>query len=98
LALGSLLGRLAAPRRGVVIDRATRRIAVPGSVVPLILILVIFIGRYAFGYAFGRYPELRQNEVLLVIAAGYAAFCTGFMLGRTLPLVLAYFRTPPNRA
>lgn len=94
LLLGSLLGRLFVPRQGVAIDRAARRIAVPGSVVPLLLIVVIFIGRYAFGYAFGRYPELRQNELVVVIATGYAAFCTGIMLGRTLPLVLAYFRTP----
>lgn len=94
MVLGALLGRLAAPRQGVVIDRPRRRVSVPGSVVPLLLILVIFIGRYAFGYAFGRYPELRQNELLLVIAAGYAALCSGFMLGRTLPLVLAYFRAP----
>ena len=37
-------------------------------VVCLFLILVIFIGRYAFGSAFGRYPELRQNELVVVIA------------------------------
>jgi hypothetical protein len=99
LVLGGLLGRLFAPRLsaaggGVVIDRAARRIAVPGSAVPLVLILVIFIGRYAFGYAFGRYPELRQNDLVVVTAAAYAAFCTGIMLGRTLPLVLAYCRAP----
>ncbi len=94
LALGSLLGRLIAPRAGVTIDRANRRLTVPGSVVPLILILVIFIGRYAAGYAFGRYPELRQDTTVLIVAASYAAFCSGVMLGRTLPLLLAYFRTP----
>jgi hypothetical protein len=95
LILGSLLGRLAAPRQGVVIDRAARRIFVPGSAVPLILIVVIFLGRYASGYAFGRYPELHQNQLALVLAASYAAFCSGIMLGRTLPLVQAYFRAAP---
>jgi hypothetical protein len=95
LALGSLIGRLAVPRNGVVVNRKTRRIAVPGSVVPLILILVIFIGRYASGYTFGRWPELRHDPLAMVIAAGYAALCTGIMIGRTAPLVLAYFRAVP---
>ncbi len=92
LGLGSLLGRLAVPRQGIVIDRTRRRIAVPGSVVPLILILIIFLGRYASGYAFGRYPELRQDPLVVILAASYAAFCTGVMIGRTAPLVIAYFR------
>ena len=92
LGLGSLLGRWAVPRQGIVIDRTRRRIAVPGSVVPLILILIIFLGRYASGYAFGRYPELRQDPLVVILAASYAAFCTGVMMGRTAPLVIAYFR------
>lgn len=95
LALGSLIGRLIAPRHGVIIDRARHRLTVPGSIVPLILIVVIFIGRYASGYAFARYPELRQDTFAVILAASYAALCTGIMLGRTLPLLAAYFRAVP---
>jgi len=94
LAVGGLIGRSIAPRHGVTIARDRQRLTVPGSVVPLILILVIFAGRYAAGYAFGRYPELRQDALAVIVTASYAALCTGVMLGRTLPLLRAYFRAP----
>lgn len=80
LLVGSGIGWLIAPRVGY--DPNTKLLAVPGSVVPLLIIIAIFAGRYYFGYLFGRYPELRLDQATLMASVALGGFCAGLMAGR----------------
>jgi hypothetical protein len=73
------------------------RIVVPGSAIPLLVFAALIILRYAFGYLYGRYPELRadQNCALALIAGG--AFLGGVMLGRYGRLGLWYRQAAASR-
>jgi Family of unknown function (DUF6622) len=80
-AIGSAIG-WSSVRKPPVIDKASGQLIIPGSVVPLLACAVIVAWRYAFGYLYGRYPELRADEhYALVLIVGSALF-GGVMIGR----------------
>ncbi|WP_439586033.1 DUF6622 family protein [Hydrogenophaga sp.] len=63
-------------------DAARRLYALPGSVVPLLLIVGIFLVKYVVGVDLAMAPQLVQNApYVLCIAALYGAF-TGVFIGR----------------
>ena len=75
-------------------DAARRLYVLPGSVIPLLLIVGIFLVKYVVGVDLAMEPQLVQNTpYVLCVAALYGAF-TGFFIGRAsrlwrLPLRLA---------
>jgi hypothetical protein len=74
------------------IDLAAGRIAVPGSVVPLLVCIAIVVWRYVFGYLYGRYPELRADgDYALALIAG-SALLGGIMAGRMCRYGVCYWR------
>lgn len=63
-------------------DAARRLYALPGSVVPLLLIMGVFLVKYVVGVDLAMEPQLVQNApYVLCIAALYGAF-TGLFVGR----------------
>jgi preprotein translocase subunit Sec61beta len=74
-----------------------RQIVLPGSAIPLIVCIALIVWRYAFGYLYGRYPELRadRNYALVLIAGG--ALLGGVMLGRYGRLGLWYWHATASR-
>lgn len=74
------------------IEPKSGRVILPGSAVPLIVCIAIFVLRYAFGYLYGRYPDLRAdgNYALALIAGG--ALLGGVMVGRYGRLGLWYWQ------
>ncbi len=78
---------LVAPGRAAArFDAATRTYRVPGSVVPLLLIVGIFLVKYVVGVEFAMAPRLVQDtQYALTVAAIYGAF-TGLFVGRAARL------------
>lgn len=78
-AVGGLASRLPAPR-GSGFDSATGRFLLPGSWLPMALILAIFVLRYALGVMLAIDPELaRDRSFALTIASLYGALAGAFM-------------------
>jgi len=77
-------------QKPLAVDPKAGRITLSGSVVPLIVSLSIIVLRYAFGYLYGRYPELvaDPNYALVLIAGG--ALLGGVTFGRYGRLGLWY--------
>lgn len=79
----ALVARLPAQAR---YDAASRRYAIPGSVVPLLLMVGIFLVKYVVGVDLTMAPQLmRDPSYALTIAALYGAF-TGLFIGRATRL------------
>jgi hypothetical protein len=74
---------LVAPRRAAArFDPVRRLYSLPGSVVPLLLIVGIFLVKYVVGVEFAIAPQLVQDtQYALTVAAIYGAF-TGVFVGR----------------
>lgn len=79
-------------------DAATRTYALRGSVVPLLLILAIFLVKYAVGVELAMAPRLVQDgPFVLTVAALYGGF-SGVFIGRAARLWRLALRSPTPAA
>jgi Predicted membrane protein (DUF2306) len=81
---------------GVSYGRNTRQFALPGSWIPMALILGIFITKYAVGVSLAMQPDLKANaNFMLAISTLYGAF-SGIFAGRTIRLLRLAMRPAAN--
>ncbi|MDP3821715.1 MAG: hypothetical protein Q8R33_09580 [Burkholderiales bacterium] len=81
--------------RGTTYDAATRTFAMPGSWVPMLLILGIFMTRYVVGAELAMQPGLaRDGQYALVVGALYGLF-SGVFAGRAARLWRLAFQATP---
>jgi Na+/glutamate symporter len=64
----------------------TRRFHVPGSWVPLLLMMALFSLKFGVGVALATQPEFRQSTGLAVAASAAYGLFSGLFLGRALAL------------
>jgi hypothetical protein len=85
-------------QKPLTIDPNARRMTLPPSVVPLMVCVAIIVLRYAFGYLYGRYPELLadRNYALALIAGG--TLLGGVMFGRCARLGQCYWQASARAA
>lgn len=87
LGLSAALGRRIPVQPGTAWLASVRRLQLPGSWLPMVLIMLIFSLRYAMGVGTAMHPEWRtmlQVQAPLALALGVLA---GLSLGRTLGLL-----------
>jgi len=71
---------------GVHYDRTQMRFSLPGTAVPLVLMMGIFFTKYAVGVQTALHPQLmHQAGIALAVSTLYGAFA-GVFLGRSLRL------------
>lgn len=91
LALGVAIGWNLVPG-DVVRRREQGRVLVPGSAAPLLIVIALLVLRYAMGYTYGRWPELRSDPALTLEFGATGALLAGILWGRALRLVQIYRR------
>jgi hypothetical protein len=69
------------------------RVVVPGSLAPLLIVIAVLALRYASGYTYGRWPELRSDPALTLEFGATGALLAGIVWGRALRLVQIYRRS-----
>jgi hypothetical protein len=99
IAMAALLFALIAPGRPAgSYDAQTRMFSLPGTLVPLALILAIFLTKYAVGVELAMQPHLvRDSTFTLSVAALYGAF-SGIFAGRAARLLRLALRRAPDTA
>jgi len=95
LALGAAIGWNLVPG-DVVPRRDEGRVVVPGSVAPLFIVIAFLVLRYAMGYVYGRWPELRSDRALTLEFGATGALLAGILWGRTLRFLKIYRRPQPT--
>lgn len=86
IAAGVAFAPLAPGRANAQFDPVQRTYSLPGSVVPLLLIVGIFLVKYVVGVELAMAPRLVQDaQYALTVAALYGAF-TGIFVGRAARL------------
>lgn len=67
-------------------DNASKEYAIPGSWLPMLIILAIFLTKYAVGVSLAMRPSLAHDDVFpIVIGVLYGVF-SGFFAGRAIRL------------
>jgi len=91
-ATGALLALAASAAR---YDAGTRSFRVPGSWVPLVLIVTVFLARYIVSVRLAMHPDLvRDGSFVLPVATLYGAF-SGIFIGRAAQLWRLTLRATP---
>lgn len=67
-------------------DPVLKQFALPGSAVPLVLIMGIFCTKYAVGVTLGFHPELAQHEAFALGVSGLYGVFSGIFAARALRL------------
>lgn len=80
-----LISRRPAPA-GTAFDGATRTFALPGSFVPLAMMMAIFVTKYAVGIAMAMQPGLAHNATFAWVTSVLFGAFSGVFLGRALRL------------
>jgi len=72
--------------RGIAWSSSDQRLLVPGSWIPLVLILGLFLIKFAVGASLAMHPALRTDPIFAaVIGLAYGAF-SGMFLGRGIAM------------
>ncbi len=91
-----LVNQLALPA-GARYDSATRQFQLPGSWVPMVLIMAIFLTKYAVGVSLVLHPELKVHaNFSLAIGTLYGVF-SGIFAGRAIRLIRLVLRPAADR-
>jgi hypothetical protein len=92
--LASLMVLRAAPR-GTAYDSAQRQFAVPGSWLPMLVILCIFCTKYAVGVTLALRSDLAQHTIFATLIGTLYGLFSGFFAGRALRLWRLTAAHPP---
>ncbi|OOG39124.1 hypothetical protein B0B52_15810 [Polaromonas sp. A23] len=77
-------------------DNASRKFQLPGSWIPMVLIMAIFLTKYVVGVSLVMHPELKVHaNFSLAIGTLYGVF-SGIFAGRAIRLVRLALRPAPT--
>jgi hypothetical protein len=93
LVVGGAIGWHLAPNR-VAAGRMSATVHVPGSVAPLLVAVAVVVLRYAIGYTYSSWPELRADPALALQFSAIGALLVGVVWGRIVCIVSVYRRAP----
>lgn len=86
--LGVWIGWQLVCRQKIQVDKTHWLIKLPGTWLTLILVMIIFISKYYFGYQLSADPRLMHQHGFEFSMLAVSGLCTGMFAGR----VLLYFR------
>jgi hypothetical protein len=74
----------------VIYSSAAQTFTVPGSWLPLSLMMAIFFTKYAVGFSLAQHPELMVQVIFVGIASAAYGIFSGIFLGRMLKIMGAH--------
>jgi hypothetical protein len=90
LAVGTAVGYAMEDRTQVRVDRAARKLYLPGSWLPLMVTLIIFAFNYGLGYTAARWPETARDPAFVQTSMALGGLFLGLLIGRFARLVARY--------
>lgn len=92
--VGGAIGYAMMGRRNVAVDRPNRAVTLPGSPANLVMILLIFCTKYAFGYLQATRGGIVHDPAFILANLGVSGLLTGILAGRFFRLWQLYAGTP----
>lgn len=91
LLLGLAIGYFIHSKRTIVVDHTAMTVHLPGSWIPLILIMSIFIVKYYFGYACSTASSQAECAAYRLYSSYFSAFASGILLGNVTHIAKNYY-------
>ncbi|MDR5857273.1 hypothetical protein P9239_00440 [Caballeronia sp. LZ062] len=83
------IGAMLAKKSAMTVDRVRRTVSVPGSVVPMLLILATFASKFFIGFELATTASVGVDFVLVALSALISGVIAGIFAGRFLIYWLA---------
>lgn len=93
LFVGTVVGWMLAARHQYKVDKKHWLILMPGNCVTLILILLIFISKYYFGYQLSAHAGIVHNVGFEFLMLSVSGACTGLFIGRFVLYLSCFSKT-----
>jgi len=93
LVLGCIIGWLVYKKVKIRADKEKKVLFVPGSIMPLILIIVAFVKGYYIGYETAVHPELVKTFWFAFYSATISGIFSGLIIGRTAIYLYKYYKS-----
>lgn len=90
--VGSIVGWLIGRKAKISIDHTEKKIRLPGSILPLILILLMFGLKYFFAYTYATDPAAKESALVTAFDILSTTLIAGIFFGRFLSLFTRYFK------
>lgn len=87
---GTSLGFLFIKKLNIRVDRSSKLVSVPGSIVPILLSCSFFLIKYSLGVTYALNPLFRFNMLMTGLDAGLSGIFSGFSFGRFLKIFHEY--------
>lgn len=94
LVMGAIIGSLSCFKYKIRVDREHKVLRIPGSPIPLILIILVFAKNYFYGYEHAVHPEMFKNIFFLAISYIVSGVFSGIFIGRAGTHFFRYLRLP----
>lgn len=94
LALGIIIGFLTCFKAKVMVDREHKLLRLPGSPLPLILIIIVFAESYFYGYEHAVHPEKFESIIFLTVSYIVSGVFSGIFIGRSGTNFYKYLKLP----
>ena len=93
-ALGVGVGAALAKKSGMTVDRVQRTVTLPGSAIPLVLILLTFAMKFWIGFELATAPHIGVDSTFVVLSGLVSGVVAGIFAGRFLMYWLAFRPSP----
>lgn len=84
IAIGSGIGWLINHAKDIKVDGQQQLFLIPGSAMTLILVLLIFVSKYYFGYQITVSPEETHQINFAITLIAISGVCSGLFIGRLI--------------
>ncbi len=89
---GLIIGFFIHNKRTIIINRQAMTVHLPGSWIPLILIMSVFIVKYYFGYACAIAISANDCIAYQLYKSYFSAFASGIFMGNVAHIVNEYYQ------
>lgn len=90
--IGMIFGRIFMDKFAITIDKHSKLIRLPGSIIPLILSSSFFFIKYCLGVSYALYPEFSANLLVTGFDAIASGLFSGFSFGRFSQIAERYYK------
>ena len=89
--IGGIAGFIQIYRLSIAVDKKHHLIKVPGTWSTMILILIVFVSKYYFGFELAVQPALVHQTTFLLHMLIVSGLCTGLFVGRLICYLVRFY-------
>ncbi|HJO92145.1 MAG TPA: DUF6622 family protein [Victivallales bacterium] len=93
---GLVIGYLIYKKMSIIYNKDTKKIIMPGSIIPLILMIGVFVKSYSIGYLEATSPAMLHTPHIMILTDIVSGLFSGIFIGRATVIFIKTFYSKKN--